>query len=132
MTKDIKFQYLDLKRNEEALKAWEKAVSFRPTHTAAWSNTLVLLDSLKQYQEALELGKTALMHNPFSASLHFCTANTLGKVQQFEKAEKHFLEALNLDPKNALYYSNLGKFLFILYSCLKICIGVPGDLVRAT
>lgn len=100
---------MDLKRNEEALKAWEKAVSFRPTHTAAWSNMLVLLDSLKQYDEVLDLGKTALMHNPMSAALHFSIANTLGKVQQFEKAEKHFLEALNLNSNNALYYSNLGR-----------------------
>lgn len=98
-----------MKRNKDALAAWEKAVSFRPTHTAAWSNMLVLLDSLKQYEEVLELGKTALMHNPMSAALHFSIANSLGKVRQFEKAEKHFLEALNLNPKNALYFSNLGK-----------------------
>lgn len=98
-----------MKRNEEALKAWVKAVYFRQTHTAAWSNMLVLLDSLKRYDKALQIGNTALMYNPMSAALHFSIANTLGKVQDFEKAEKHFLEALNLNPNNALYYSNLGK-----------------------
>uniref|UniRef100_A0A1Y1MPI5 Uncharacterized protein n=1 Tax=Photinus pyralis TaxID=7054 RepID=A0A1Y1MPI5_PHOPY len=100
--------YLDAKRNEDALTAWEKAVLFRSTHTAAWSNMLVLLDSLGRYKEVLELGRIALMHNPTSAALHFSIANTLGKVQQFEKAEKHFLEAINLNPHSALYYSNLG------------------------
>lgn len=102
-------QYLDLKRNKEALKAWQMAMLYRPTHTAAWSNTLVLLDSMRKYDEVLELGKTALFHNPTSPALHFSIANTLGKLQQFEKAEKHFLEAINLSSKNALYYSNLGK-----------------------
>ncbi|XP_018569656.1 transmembrane and TPR repeat-containing protein 4-like [Anoplophora glabripennis] len=100
--------YLDLKRHEEALKAWEMAVLYRPTHVAAWSNTLVLLDSMKKYDDVLELGRTALMHNPKSPALHFSLANTLGKLQQFEKAEGHFLEAINFSPQNALYYSNLG------------------------
>ncbi|KAG5866214.1 hypothetical protein JTB14_035255 [Gonioctena quinquepunctata] len=83
-------------------------VLYRPTHVAAWSNTLVLLDSLQRYDEVLELGRTALMHNPKSAALHFTLANTLGKIQQFEKAEAHFLEAINMNPGNGLYYSNLG------------------------
>lgn len=103
-------QYLDTDRSENALKAWETATMYRPTHTAAWSNTLVLLDSLQRYQEVLDLGRTALIHNPKAASLHFNMANTLGKLRQFEKAEKHFLEALNLSPNNALYYSNLGRY----------------------
>ncbi|XP_045472634.1 protein O-mannosyl-transferase TMTC4 [Harmonia axyridis] len=100
--------YLDQKRNEEALKAWEMAVFYRPTHVAAWSNTLVLLDSMKRYQEALDLAKTALSYNPLSPALHFSIANTLGKVQEFDRAEAHFLEAINLNSNNALYVSNLG------------------------
>ncbi|KAJ3655067.1 hypothetical protein Zmor_014210 [Zophobas morio] len=100
--------YLDQKRNEEALKAWEMAVTYRPTHVAAWSNTLVLMDSMRQYEQVLELGKIALSHNPKSPALHFSIANTLGKIQQFAKAESYFLEAINLNSQNALYHSNLG------------------------
>lgn len=103
-------QYLDLKRNNEALAAWEKAVSYKPSHTAAWSNTLVLLDSMRKYDDVLRLGRKSLMYNPKSPALHFSIANTLGKIQQFEKAEKHFLEAIHLSPHNALYYSNLGRY----------------------
>lgn len=99
--------------SDKALKAWEMAVHYRPTHTAAWSNTLVLLDSLNQFDEVLKRGKHALMHNPKAPALHFSIANTLGKLQEFEKAEKHFLEALNFNPHNALYYSNLGKMLTV-------------------
>lgn len=110
-------QYLDLKRNDDALKAWEMAVSYRPTHTAAWSNTLVLLDSMQKYNEALDLGRIALTNNPKSPALHFSIANTLGKLQQFEKAEKHFLEALNFNPYNALYYSNLGEKRSVFLCC---------------
>lgn len=101
---------MDLQRNEEALDAWKKAAGFRPTHVAAWSNSMVLLDSLGRYEEALALGREALKHNPYAAAVHFCLGNTLGKVDRMELAEKHFLEALNLSPRNALYYSNLGAF----------------------
>lgn len=69
---------------------------------------LVLLDSLRIFDRVLELGKVALMHNPRSPALHFTVGNTLGKMHQFEKAELHFLEALNFNPHSALYYSNLG------------------------
>lgn len=94
------------------------AVSYRPTHTAAWSNTLVLLDSVKKYDEVLELGKTALKYNPKSGAIHFCIANTLGKLEQFEAAEAHFLEAINLNKNNALYHSNLGKNVFNWKKCI--------------
>lgn len=100
---------MDQKRNAEALEAWEMAVLYRPSHVAAWSNTLVLLDSMRKYDKVLELGITALIHNPKSPALHFSLANTLGKIQRFEKAESHFLEAINLSPDNALYHSNLGE-----------------------
>lgn len=102
-------------RSDEALTAWEMAVSYRPSHVAAWSNMLVLLDSMKKYDQVLDLSKTALTYNPKSPALHFSLANTLGKLQKFESAESHFLEALNLNKYNALYFSNLGtiKFTYI-------------------
>jgi Flp pilus assembly protein TadD len=53
-------------------------------------------------QEALNI----LPHEP---SLHFNLANTLGKAGRFVEAEKHFTEAIRLDMKNAVYYTNLGK-----------------------
>lgn len=95
-------------KHEEALKSWEMAAFYKPTHVAAWSNTLVLLDTMERYDEVLEMGRTALMHNPKAPTLHFSIANTLGKLQDFNKAEGHFLEAINFSPTNALYHSNLG------------------------
>lgn len=102
-------KYLDQKRHEEALMAWENAVKQRPSHTAAWSNILVLLDTMEKYNKAVETGMKALLHNPLSPVLHFTMGNVLGKVRQFATAEKHFLEAIRLNSTNALYYSNLGE-----------------------
>lgn len=54
------------------------------------------------------MGKTALMYIPNDAAVHFNIGNMLGKVGKYEEAEKYFQTALYYEPKNALYYSNLG------------------------
>lgn len=100
--------YLDQGKYEDALVAWRRAVYYRPTHVAAWSNILVLLDSQLRYKDVLDFGNIALTNNPSSAAIHFNIANTLGKLQDFKKAELHFLEAINLNRNNPMYYSNLG------------------------
>lgn len=100
--------YLDQRKYEDALVAWRRAVYYRPTHVAAWSNILVLLDSQLRYKDVLDFGNIALTSNPSSAAIHFIIANTLGKIHDFQKAELHFLEAINLNRNNPLFYSNLG------------------------
>jgi Flp pilus assembly protein TadD len=56
------------------------------------------------------VGEEALQALPNEPGLHFNLANTLGKVRQFERAEHHFLRATALEPANAKYHANLGKF----------------------
>lgn len=112
---------MDRKEDEKALASWQKAVQYKPTHTAAWSNTLVLLDTLKEYDRVIKLGKEALNHNRNSAALYFCMANTLGKVQRFDEAELHFQRAIQLNTNNGLYYSNFGKRNAFIVSLTQKC-----------
>jgi Flp pilus assembly protein TadD len=60
---------------------------------------------------AESVAQEALTILPREPSLHFNLANTLGKTGRFIEAEKHFTEAITLDMKNAVYYTNLGKWL---------------------
>jgi Flp pilus assembly protein TadD len=60
---------------------------------------------------AESVAQEALAILPQEPSLHFNLANTLGKAGRFAEAEKHFKEAVGLDTKNAVYYTNLGKWL---------------------
>jgi Flp pilus assembly protein TadD len=60
---------------------------------------------------AESIAKEALTILPREPSLHFNLASTLGKTGRFVEAEKHFIEAISLDMKNAVYYTNLGKLL---------------------
>lgn len=39
-------QYLELDRNFDALSAWRNATFLKPTHKIAWSNLIVMLDSM--------------------------------------------------------------------------------------
>lgn len=100
--------YLKQNRNEEALHAWERAFVSNPSHSAAWSNTLVLLDGMGRQTRVIEVGKIALTACPKSPALHFTVANTLGKLERWQDAESHFQMAIELSPNNALYHSNFG------------------------
>lgn len=80
---------------------------------------IILLDSLGRLSEAEEAAREALTRievtlNPRTtakvAELEFHLANTLGKMERFEEAEKHFRRAIKLRPGNASYHSNLGEF----------------------
>lgn len=118
--------------------AWKQATSLKPTHSVAWNNMIVMLDSMglfnlnltisveiiitnlvKPYQICLVLGEwdkaqslasEALAILPNDSALHFNLANTLGKKGHYENAEQHFLKAIQLKDKQALYHTNLGEF----------------------
>lgn len=96
-------------RNAEAYEAWLMATRYRPTHTIAWSNMIVMLDSMGEYVKAEQVGKTALSILPNEPALHFSLANALGKTGKLEESEWHFTQAINLNFNNALYHSNFGK-----------------------
>ncbi|KAJ4428113.1 hypothetical protein ANN_24127 [Periplaneta americana] len=38
--------YLDQQRYEDAYRAWRNATTLKPTHTVAWSNMIIMLDSI--------------------------------------------------------------------------------------
>lgn len=59
-------------------------------------------------KEAKELAQEALRILPGDPGLHFNLANTLGKMSLFPEAEHHFMKAIELDYRNAIYHSNMG------------------------
>lgn len=100
-----------MNRHSEALNAWRTAIQLKPLHKVAWNNLLILLDSLGRTEESILTGYQALKLLPNEPSVHFNVGNSLGKAQRWRDAEHHFQMAIQLNPNNALYYSNLGIFL---------------------
>ena len=99
---------MEQKNYEKALKAWESATKQRTTHRRAWTNMILLLDDLGMRDNALKIGNQALQYLSDDASIQFNIANILGKAGNFVEAEVHFKNAISRNPKDAMFYTNLG------------------------
>ncbi|XP_033127047.1 protein O-mannosyl-transferase TMTC4-like isoform X1 [Anneissia japonica] len=100
--------FLDLHRHDDALQAWLNASSLQQDHAQAWSNTILLLDNLGQFDTAESVAEEALKHLPQEPSIYFALANVYGKSAKYENAEKNYLKAIQLSPSVASYHGNLG------------------------
>ncbi|XP_048515416.1 protein O-mannosyl-transferase TMTC4 isoform X2 [Athalia rosae] len=100
--------YLEEKKYDKALMAWENATRQKTNHRRAWTNTILLLDDLGRREQALSVGNKALEYLPLEGSIYFYMANILGKAGKFEGAEQQFKNAILRDPENPTFYTNLG------------------------
>jgi type IV pilus assembly protein PilF len=64
-----------------------------------------------RYDVALPKLKKSVEQNPDNAMAHHYIAELYRRLDQVDKAEKHFKKALNLTPENALLQNNYGVFL---------------------
>ncbi|CAJ0953663.1 unnamed protein product, partial [Mesorhabditis belari] len=98
--------YLEMKRNEEAVESWEKAIGFDESHEPSWINLLVHLDETGRCEEVARLNDRLIhLSHP---SIHFQLGTCYGQLGHFVLSEKNLHKAIQLDPTNSLYYSNLG------------------------
>ncbi|XP_054708383.1 protein O-mannosyl-transferase TMTC4-like [Uloborus diversus] len=100
--------YLEQGRYDDAYRAWRNATSLQLSHLVAWNNMVIMLDSIGDLEKAEAVGREALRHLPFEASVHFNLANTLGKAGKYVESEEHFLKAIELHKNNPTYHANLG------------------------
>ena len=62
-----------------------------------------------RYDDLRVVAKEALRHNADDASLHYNIGSALGKAADYAASERHFLEAVRLQPSTAAYHANLGQ-----------------------
>jgi tetratricopeptide (TPR) repeat protein len=98
---------------ERSLRVWKIAVEQKPTHGQAWTNMILLLDNMGKTEEALQKAIQALRYLPKYSPIHFNLGNILGKKGNFYDAQNHFQLAINEDPTNFIYYTNLGHFYYL-------------------
>jgi len=65
------------------------------------------LNSLRQYEDAIESFKRALKINPDLAEAHINLGNTLQELSQFDVAIASYRRALEIKPDYSIAYSNL-------------------------
>jgi serine/threonine protein kinase len=101
----------NLKRYEEALFAYEQALSLDPNFAVACYNKGNVLYNLKRYEEALEAFKQALRVNPDHVYAYNGKGNALRNLKRHEEALEAYEQALRLDPNFAGIYNGKGNAL---------------------
>ncbi|KAI2803979.1 Protein O-mannosyl-transferase tmtc4 [Blomia tropicalis] len=109
---------------QQSEKYFHRAIQLKPLHANTFYNLGNLYlewkrfdmashayqqahENNKQIDNALQLAKESIRFNPHSDSLHFLYANILGEMNEFEKAEYHFQQAIQINHTNPSYHYNL-------------------------
>lgn len=106
-------QYKAAKKYPDAIAAYQKAISLKPSIGAYSRLGLVYLD-LKQYPNALAAFQSALRLKPDDATLHFDLGATYSRMEQYENAINAFKEALRFKPDFGDASNSLGLAYFNL------------------
>src|SRR6266702_3304330 len=95
----------DLKWDEEALAAYEQALSLDPNDADAYIGKGAALNRLKRYEEALAAFEQALSLDPNVANACTNKGIVLCLLKRYEEALATFEQALSLDPNDANAYA---------------------------
>lgn len=100
--------YLQDNKNDEALKAFKKALAFDPQNSTAQSYIGKLNLAKGNTFEAIKMFKTMVQAQPSSVDAHMNLANAYIQDKQYSESEKELKAAARLDPTNPLPEYTLG------------------------
>ena len=99
---------LEVRRYEETIVCWDKALALDPKSAGAWTAKGMTLSALGRYEEALPCLDEALALDPKFADAWNNKGIVLGNLERYEEALPCLDEALALDPKSAEAWNNKG------------------------
>ena len=106
----------ELKRYDEAIAFYDKALSIESDHSEVWSNKGNALGELKRYDEAIAHYDKALSLKADYAEAHSNKGATLHELRRYDEAITHYDKALSIRPDYAEGWSNKGNALSELKS----------------
>ena len=101
----------DLKRHQEALASYDRALALQPDYAEAHANRGNTLHQLNRCDEALASYDRALVLRPDFAEAHCNRGNALQELRRFDEALTGYDRALVLRPDFAEAHSNRGNVL---------------------
>src|SRR5260370_744302 len=101
----------NLKRDEEALAAYEQAIRLHPDDANYKNNKGNALENLKRHEEALDAFEQAISLDPNFALAYNNKGIALNELKRYEEALVAYEQAISLDPNFADYYHNKGTTL---------------------
>lgn len=100
-----------LKRYQQAIGAYQRAIELKPDYVEAWKNKGDVLYNMKKYQEALDAYDKAIQIKPDYVEAWNGRGIVLKESQQYEEAIASFEEALKIDSSNVLAWKEKGDAL---------------------
>jgi tetratricopeptide (TPR) repeat protein len=101
----------ELKRFDEALASYDKALALKPDFTVAFKNRGTVLKYLNRFEEALASYDKALALKPDYADAFNNRGNVLQELKRFDEALASYDKALALKPDFADVFNNRGNVL---------------------
>ena len=92
----------------EAIDAYNKALSIRPNVAEVYNNIGNALKDQSKLEDAIDAYKKALSIKPDYADAYNNMGNTLNKQCKLEEAIEAYNKALSINPNNAEAYNNMG------------------------
>src|SRR6266516_3508079 len=100
--------YLNTKRYQKALLAFEQAIQLDPNDAVLYNGKGLALSNLNRYGEALLAYEQAIRLNPNNADAYFNKGNILDELKRYEEALAAYELAIRRDPNNADAHNNKG------------------------
>ena len=107
--------FYNLKRDDEAIQALQKALALKAGHTItaeylakAYFRRGISALSAKQYDQALDFLRKARDYNPKDGFVYYNMAEALIFQKNFSEAEKSLNQALEIMPRSAEVFQRLG------------------------
>lgn len=100
-----------LGKYNEAIKAYDEAISLDPEYVNAWYAKGNNLNNLGRYNEAIEAYDGAIRLDPKYENAWYGKGVNLKKLERYDEAIKAYDEAIRLDPKDAKAWCAKGNAL---------------------
>lgn len=100
---------LELKRFQDALEAYNRAVELKPEYAEAWNGQGNALLELKRYEDALNAYDKAIQLNPIYLEAWTSRGKALDHLQRYEEAINSFDAALKIQPNYLDAWTNRGN-----------------------
>src|SRR5260370_21566426 len=104
----------NLKRDEEALAAYEQAIRLDPNDADAYNNKGNALYTLNRDEEALAAYEQAIRLDPNEANYYIFKGFALDDLKRYEEVLAAYEQAISLDPNDAYAYLFKGNTLYML------------------